>query len=121
MRARGAAGKGAVPCVDKAEARLLASLQPILEKLAGRRVARVQLLLRMHRLKNWGRGAAARAALVVAATLLLSGCGLFKTKTRIAVPQPLTPVVDADMPQMFAEVNRLGAVRSLNGRVDIQF
>ncbi|MFN2417221.1 MAG: hypothetical protein ABR603_18945 [Pyrinomonadaceae bacterium] len=75
----------------------------------------------MHRLKNLGGGAAARAALVLAAALLLTGCGLFSTKTVVVVPQPLTPLVDADMPQMFAEVNRLGAVRSLNGRVDIQF
>lgn len=75
----------------------------------------------MHRLKNLGGGGAARAALVLAAALLLSGCGLFRTKTRIVVPQPLTPLVDADMPQMFGEINRLGAVRTLNGRVDIQF
>src|ERR1044071_7691382 len=61
------------------------------------------------------------AACLSAAALLLSGCGFFKAKTRISVPQPLTPVVDADMPQMFEEINRLGAVRSLNGRVDIQF
>jgi hypothetical protein len=75
----------------------------------------------MHRLKNWGcvRGAAAVA--VLAAAVLLSGCGLFKASKRISVPQPLTPLVEADMPQMFEEINRLGAVRSLNGRVDIQF
>ena len=78
--------------------------------------------------KNCGRLRAAaliaRAAALIAlaaAALLLSGCGLFRTKTRIAVPQPLTPLVDADMPEMFAEINRLGAVRSLNGKVDIQF
>jgi hypothetical protein len=75
----------------------------------------------MDRLKNFGRGWAVRAALVLTAALLLAGCGLFRTKTTIAVPQPLTPLVDADMPQMFAEINRLAAVRSLNGRVDIQF
>jgi hypothetical protein len=75
----------------------------------------------MHRLKNWGRARAAAAAAVLAAAVLLSGCGLFKTKTRISVPQPLTPLVEADMSQMFEEINRLGAVKSLNGRVDIQF
>jgi hypothetical protein len=75
----------------------------------------------MHRLKKWGcvRGAAVLA--VLAAAVLLSGCGLFKASRRISVPQPLTPLVDADMPQMFGEINRLGAVKSLNGRVDIQF
>jgi hypothetical protein len=75
----------------------------------------------MHRLKNFGGGRAARAAPVLAAALLLAGCGLFSPKTPITVPQTLTPLVDAEMPQMFAEINRLGAVRSLNGRVDIQF
>jgi hypothetical protein len=75
----------------------------------------------MHRLKNCGCVRAAAAAVVLAAAALLSGCGLFKTKTRIAVPQPLTPLVEANMPQMFEEINRLGAVKSLNGRVDIQF
>jgi hypothetical protein len=75
----------------------------------------------MHMPKNCGRLRAAGLAALFAAALLLSGCGLVKTKTRISVPQPLTPVVDADMPQMFEEINRLGAVKSLNGRVDIQF
>jgi hypothetical protein len=75
----------------------------------------------MNRLKNFVGGRAARAALLLAAALAVSGCGLFRTKTVIAVPQPLTPLVDADMPRMFDEINRLGAVGSLNGRVDIQF
>jgi hypothetical protein len=75
----------------------------------------------MHRLKNWGCARAAAAAAVLGAAVLLSGCGLFKASKSIAVPQPLTPLVEADMPQMFEEINRLGAVRSLNGRVDIQF
>lgn len=75
----------------------------------------------MHRLKNCWRGAAARTALLLAAALLTTGCGLFKASRRIEVPQPLTPLVGADMPQMFDEINRLGAVRSLSGRVDIQF
>src|SRR5215210_1814909 len=75
----------------------------------------------MHRLKNWGCVRAAAAAAVLVAAVLLAGCGLFKASRRISVPQPLTPVVGADMPQMFEEINRLGAVRSLNGRVDIQF
>ena len=75
----------------------------------------------MHKPKNCWRVRAAGLSALFAAALLLSGCGLVKTKTRISVPQPLTPVVAADMPQMFEEINRLGAVRSLNGRVDIQF
>ena len=61
------------------------------------------------------------AVAVLTVAVLLSGCGLFKASRRISVPQPLTPLVEADMPQMFGEINRLGAVKSLNGRVDIQF
>ena len=75
----------------------------------------------MHRLKNWGCVRAAAVSAVLAAAVLLSGCGLFKASKRNSVPQPLTPLVEADMPQMFEEINRLGAVKSLNGRVDIQF
>src|SRR5215208_2751091 len=75
----------------------------------------------MHRLKNWGCVRAAAVSAVLAAAVLLAGCGLFKPSRRISVPQPLTPLVEADMPQMFEEINRLGAVKSLNGRVDIQF
>src|SRR5215210_4259851 len=75
----------------------------------------------MHRLKNWGCVRAAAAAAVLVAAVLLAGCGLFKASRRISVPQPLTPLVEADMPHMFEEINRLGAVKSLNGRVDIQF
>ena len=66
---------------------------------------------------------------MLGAALLLSGCGAItkvggifvRTKDQVSVPQPLTPLVEADMPQMFEEINRLGAVKSLNGRVDIQF
>ena len=75
----------------------------------------------MHRLKNWGCVRVAAVLAVLAAAVLLSGCGLFKASRRISVPQPLTPLVEADMPQMFGEINRLAAVKSLNGRVDIQF
>ena len=75
----------------------------------------------MHRLKKWGCVRAAAVLAVLAAAVLLSGCGLFKASRRISVPQPLTPLVEADMPQMFEEINRLAAVKSLNGRVDIQF
>jgi hypothetical protein len=62
-----------------------------------------------------------RLALVLAAALLLTGCGLFKPSRRVSVPQPLSPLVSADTAQMFDEINRLAAVRSLNGKVDIQF
>ena len=75
----------------------------------------------MHKPKNSKCVSPPRLAVVLAAALLLSGCGLFKTKTKVAVPQPLTPLVEADLPQMVEEINRLAAVRALNGKVDIQF
>jgi hypothetical protein len=62
-----------------------------------------------------------RVAILLAAALLLSGCGLVKPSRKIAVPQPLGPLVEAATPQMFAEINRLAAVNALDGRVDIQF
>jgi hypothetical protein len=62
-----------------------------------------------------------RAVLLLAAALALTGCGLFKPSRKISVPQPLVPLVEADEPQMFAEINRLAAVNALDGRVDIQF
>src|SRR5947209_9274294 len=62
-----------------------------------------------------------RLALALAALLLLTGCGLFKVRKKVSVPQSLTPLVEADMAQMFDEINRRAAVRSLNGKVDIQF
>jgi hypothetical protein len=62
-----------------------------------------------------------RAVCLLAAALLLTGCGLVKPSRKIAVPQPLGPLVEADTAQMFAEINRLASVNALDGRVDIQF
>ncbi len=83
----------------------------------------------MDRLKKWWCVRALAVAAVLGAAVLLPGCsavtkigGLFvRTRDKITVPTPLTPLVDADMAQMFEEINRLGAVKSLYGRVDIQF
>ena len=63
---------------------------------------------------------AARLALALAAALLSAGC-LFRTSRQISVPQPLTPLAEADTARLLAEINRLAEVRSLHGRVDIQF
>ncbi|HZI19026.1 MAG TPA: hypothetical protein VEY09_10570 [Pyrinomonadaceae bacterium] len=63
----------------------------------------------------------ARLALLVAVALLFSGCGLFRTKRKITVPQLLGNLASATTEQLIAEINRQAAVRSLNGRVDIQF
>nr|ALS89026.1 MetaGeneMark_Unknown Function [uncultured bacterium] len=60
--------------------------------------------------------------LLLSVLLVTSGCAsLFSVKKTVQVPPRLTPLVDAGTPQLIAEVNRLAAVRSLRGKVDIQF
>lgn len=54
--------------------------------------------------------------------LSLSACnGLFGTHKQVSVPPLLTPLVDANSTQLIAEVNRLAAVKSIHGKLDIQF
>ena len=58
----------------------------------------------------------------VASILLLNtGCGLFGAKRKIQVPQLLTPLANANTNQLIHEVNRLSTVKSIHGKVDIQF
>ena len=58
----------------------------------------------------------------VASILLLnSGCGLLGTKRKITVPQLLQPLTVANKDRLIQEVNRLSTVRSIHGKVDIQF
>ena len=57
-------------------------------------------------------------ALLFVALATAAGC---RTSRKVAVPQLLSPLVEADTPRLLAEVNRLAAVRSLRGKVDIQF
>ncbi len=83
--------------------------------------ARSRFLFQMSKSKISKTLSPLRLFVVLVAATLLTGCGLFRTKTRIVVPQPLTPLVEADMPRMFEEINRVAAVRALNGKVDIQF
>jgi hypothetical protein len=59
--------------------------------------------------------------LLISASILASGCGLFGTHKKVQVPQLLTPLSEANTPQLISEVNRLAAVRSIHGRVDIVF
>jgi len=51
----------------------------------------------------------------------MSGCGLFGTRKQVQVPPMLTPLVEANRAQLILEVNRLAAVKSIHGKVDIQF
>jgi hypothetical protein len=60
-------------------------------------------------------------AALLAAVVMLPGCGIFSAKSKIAVPQLLTPLVEADTPRLLEEVNRFAGVRSLSGKIDITF
>jgi len=59
--------------------------------------------------------------LIVSVLLLCSGCGLFGAKRKIQVPQLLTPLAEANKDRLIQEVNRLSTVKSIHGKVDIQF
>jgi hypothetical protein len=59
--------------------------------------------------------------LILTGLLSMSGCGLFGTRKQVQVPPLLTPLVEANRAQLVAEVNRLAAVKSIRGKVDIQF
>ena len=61
------------------------------------------------------------SVLTVSVLLLNAGCGLFGAKKKITVPQLLTPLVKADRDRLIQEVNRLSTVKSIHGKVDIQF
>jgi hypothetical protein len=52
------------------------------------------------------------------ALLFVSGCSTHK---KVQVPQLLTPLSEADTSRLIGEVNRLAAVRSIHGKVDITF
>ncbi len=55
------------------------------------------------------------------AAVLNMGCGLFGTHKKVQVPQLLTPLSDAGKSRLITEINRLASVRSLHGKVDIEF
>jgi len=59
--------------------------------------------------------------ILISTSVLESGCGLFGTHKKVQVPQLLTPLAEADTARLISEVNRLAAVRSLHGKVDIVF
>jgi len=40
-------------------------------------------------------------------------------RKQVGVPQLLAPLVDADTSRLIAEVNRLAAVKSIHGKLDI--
>lgn len=62
---------------------------------------------------------------ILSVVLAASGCGSipgFKASRKVTVPPLLTPLIEqADTRSLIAEVNRLAQVRSIRGKVDIQF
>jgi hypothetical protein len=61
------------------------------------------------------------SVLAVGVLLFSAGCGLFGAKKKITVPQLLGPLTRADKARLIQEVNRLSTVKSIHGKVDIQF
>lgn len=60
--------------------------------------------------------------LLAASLLATSGCAsLFGVKKKVSVPPLLAPLSEAAMPQLIAEINRMSGVRSIRGKVDIEF
>lgn len=70
--------------------------------------------------KGWARRACL-AALIVSAALAAAGCGLFSAKKKVSVAPVLAPLARAEMPQLFDEVNRVAALASVRGKIDVQF
>ncbi len=60
--------------------------------------------------------------LLVVLTIVLSttACGLFGTHKKVQVPE-LLPLSNAPKNQLIQEINRLAALKSIHGKVDIQF
>ena len=60
---------------------------------------------------------------LVVGLLATSGCFILDrfTKKEIAVPALLSPLTEANTTQLIAEVNRQARVRSLRGKVDLEF
>lgn len=59
---------------------------------------------------------------ILLSVLGTSGCSnLPGVKRRVQVAPLLTPLIDGETEQLIAEVNKLAAVQSLRGKIDIQF
>src|SRR5215216_294455 len=61
------------------------------------------------------------SVLAVSVLLFSAGCGLFGAKRKITVPQLLGPLAKADKARLIQEINRLANVKSIHGKIDIQF
>src|SRR4030095_494162 len=61
------------------------------------------------------------ALVALVSALLTTGCSLFDTHKKVQVPQLLEPLAEANKDSLIREVNRLSNVKSIHGKVDIQF
>ncbi len=59
--------------------------------------------------------------LLISSILVTNSCSFFGTHKKVQVPPLLTPLAEANKAQLINEVNRLAAVRSIHGKVDILF
>ncbi len=59
--------------------------------------------------------------LLIFSLLATTACGLFSKAQRVQVPQLLKPLADANKVLLINEINRLATVRSIHGKIDIQF
>jgi hypothetical protein len=63
----------------------------------------------------------ARFLTIALGLLVMSGCSsLFGIKRKVTVTPLLGPLTEANTQQLIAEVNRMAAVRSIRGKIDIQ-
>jgi hypothetical protein len=73
---------------------------------------------------NAARTALPRLLLLVSAVSIIglsSGCSLLGTHKKVQIPQLLTPLAQANKQRLVQEVNRFAGVKSIHGRVDIEF
>lgn len=59
--------------------------------------------------------------LLVSSLAVVSGCNVLGTRTKVNVPPLLTPLAEANRDQLVSIVDRHAALRSIHGRVDLQF
>lgn len=60
-------------------------------------------------------------SLLVASLTVVTGCNLLGTRTKVNVPPLLTPLAAANRDQLISIIDRHAALRSIQGRVDLQF
>ncbi len=84
---------------------------------------RVPLMRNLNALRPASPAQLGALLLIVAGLFVTSGCGLRDRlfKRQVSVPALLGPLAESDTERLLAEVNRLASVRSLRGRIDIEF